>query len=144
MWTISINWHRWLLVNNHISKYNSFILVLYRRYINYVYVCPPPPILAPFYATALLLLHYYYSYYCTTTTLRLLLLLLLLLYYDYYYYYYYITTTTTTTITTRLLLVISNYVYSYSSYAVDERPESNKVYSVLTLRIEIGRITFLF
>ena len=30
LWTISINWHRWLLVNNHISKYNSFILVLYR------------------------------------------------------------------------------------------------------------------
>ena len=29
--------------NNHISKYNSFILVLYRRYINYVSVCPPPP-----------------------------------------------------------------------------------------------------
>ena len=43
LWTMSINWHRWLLVNNHISKYNSFILVLYRRYINYVYVCPPPP-----------------------------------------------------------------------------------------------------
>ena len=43
LWTISINWHRWLLVNNHISKYNSFILVLYRRYINYVSVCPPPP-----------------------------------------------------------------------------------------------------
>ena len=41
LWTISINWHRWLLVNNHISKYNSFILVLYRRYINYVSVCPP-------------------------------------------------------------------------------------------------------
>ena len=41
LWTISINWHRWLLVNNHIPKYNSFILVLYRRYINYVYVCPP-------------------------------------------------------------------------------------------------------
>ena len=43
LWIISINWHRWLLVNNHISKYNSFILVLYRRYINYVSVCPPPP-----------------------------------------------------------------------------------------------------
>ena len=43
LWTISIKWHRWLLVNNHISKYNSFILVLYRRYINYVSVCPPPP-----------------------------------------------------------------------------------------------------
>ena len=41
LWTITINWHRWLLVNNHISKYNSFILVLYRRYINYVSVCPP-------------------------------------------------------------------------------------------------------
>ena len=41
LWTISINWHRWLLLNNHISKYNSFILVLYRRYINYVSVCPP-------------------------------------------------------------------------------------------------------
>ena len=59
LWTISINWHRWLLVNNHISKYNSFILVLYRRYINYVSVCPPPPpppptythFLAPSYAT---------------------------------------------------------------------------------------------
>ena len=35
------NWHRWLLLNNHISKYNSFMLVLYRRYINYVSVCPP-------------------------------------------------------------------------------------------------------
>ena len=43
LWTISINWHRWLLVHNHISKYNLFILVLYWRYINYVYVCPPPP-----------------------------------------------------------------------------------------------------
>ena len=43
LWTISINWHRWLLVNNHISKYSSFILVLYRRYINYVSVCFPPP-----------------------------------------------------------------------------------------------------
>ena len=59
LWTISINWHRWLLVNNHISKYNSFILVLYRRCINYVSVCPPPPppphththFLAPSYAT---------------------------------------------------------------------------------------------
>ena len=38
LWTTSINWHRWLLLNNHISKYNSFILVLYRRYINYVFV----------------------------------------------------------------------------------------------------------
>ena len=58
LWTISINWHRWLLLNNHISKYNSFILVLYRRYINYVSVCPPPPLththlLAPSYATDL-------------------------------------------------------------------------------------------
>ena len=43
VWTISINWHRWLLVNNHISKYNSFILIIYRRYINYVSMCPPPP-----------------------------------------------------------------------------------------------------
>ena len=43
LWTISINWHRWMLVNNHISKYNSFILVLYRRYIIYMSVCPPPP-----------------------------------------------------------------------------------------------------
>ena len=42
LWTISINWHRWLLVNNHISKYNSFIMVLYWRYIHYVSVCPPP------------------------------------------------------------------------------------------------------
>ena len=42
LWTISINWYRWLLLNNHTSKYNSFILVLYRRYINYVSVCPPP------------------------------------------------------------------------------------------------------
>ena len=55
LWTISINWHRWLLLNNHLSKYNSFILVLYRRYINYVSVCPPPPpphthFLAPSYA----------------------------------------------------------------------------------------------
>ena len=57
LWTISINWHRWLLVNNPISKYNSFILVVYQRYINYVSVCPPPPphththFLAPSYAT---------------------------------------------------------------------------------------------
>ena len=43
LWIISINWHRWLLVNNHISKNNTFILVLYRRYINYMSVCPPPP-----------------------------------------------------------------------------------------------------
>ena len=43
--TISINWHRRLLVNNHISKYNSFILVLYRTYINYVCHPPPPPTL---------------------------------------------------------------------------------------------------
>ena len=53
LWTISINWHRWLLLNNHTSKYNSFIMVLYRRYINYVSVCPPPPpphFLAPSYA----------------------------------------------------------------------------------------------
>ena len=48
--------YQWLLVNNHISKYNSFILVFYRRCINYVYVFPPPPththFLAPSYATA--------------------------------------------------------------------------------------------
>ena len=43
LWTISINGHRWLLLNNHTSKYNSFILVLYRRYKNHVSVCPPPP-----------------------------------------------------------------------------------------------------
>ena len=43
LWTISINWHRWLLLNNHTSKYNSFILVLYLRYKNHVSVCPPPP-----------------------------------------------------------------------------------------------------
>ena len=36
LWIISINWHRWLLLNNYISKYSSFILVLYR-------VCVPPP-----------------------------------------------------------------------------------------------------
>ena len=41
LWTISINRHRWLLLNNHTSKYNSFILVLYRRYTNHVSVCPP-------------------------------------------------------------------------------------------------------
>ena len=41
LWTITIKWHRWLLVNNHISNYNLFILVLYRRYINHVSVCPP-------------------------------------------------------------------------------------------------------
>ena len=59
LWTISINWHRWMLVNNHISKYNSYILVLYRRYISYVSGCPPSPppppphthFLAPSYAT---------------------------------------------------------------------------------------------
>ena len=56
LWTISINWHRWLLLNNHISKYSSFILVLYRRYINYVSVCPPPPhFLAPCYATVIII-----------------------------------------------------------------------------------------
>ena len=43
LWTITIKWHRWLSVNNHISNYNSFILVLYRRYINHVSLCPPPP-----------------------------------------------------------------------------------------------------
>ena len=48
LWIISINWHRWLLVNNHIFKYNSFILVLYRRYIKYVSVCPPPPLFGTF------------------------------------------------------------------------------------------------
>ena len=67
LWTISINWHRWLLVNNHTSKYNSFILVLYRRYINYVSVCTPPPppppthththFLAPSYATVCLCMY---------------------------------------------------------------------------------------
>ena len=41
LWTISINWHRWMLLNNHTSKYNSFKLVLYRRYKNHVSVCPP-------------------------------------------------------------------------------------------------------
>ena len=41
LWTITIKWHRWLLLNNHISNYNTFILVLYRRYINHVSVCPP-------------------------------------------------------------------------------------------------------
>ena len=51
LWTISINWHRWLLLNNHTSKYNSFILVLYRRYKNHVSVCPPPHVLAHCYAT---------------------------------------------------------------------------------------------
>ena len=55
LWTISINWHRWLLVNNHIPKYNSFILVLYRRYINYVYVCPPTFWHLP---TPLFIIHY--------------------------------------------------------------------------------------
>ena len=30
-----------MLLNNHITKYNSFILVLYRRYKNHVSVCPP-------------------------------------------------------------------------------------------------------
>ena len=30
-----------MAVNKHISKYNLFILVLYRRYINYVSVCRP-------------------------------------------------------------------------------------------------------
>ena len=44
-----------MLLNNHTSKYNSFILVLYRRYKNHVSVCPPPPhthFLAHCYATA--------------------------------------------------------------------------------------------
>ena len=43
LWTISIKGHRWMLLNNHTSKYNSFKLVLYRRYKNHVSVCPPPP-----------------------------------------------------------------------------------------------------
>ena len=69
LWTISINWHRWLLLNNHISKYNSFILVLYWRYINYVSVCPPH-FLAPSYATVYLqtksysMLFYILTYIC--------------------------------------------------------------------------------
>ena len=77
LWTISINWHRWLLVNNHISKYNSFILVLYRRYINYVSVCPPPPphFLAHSYATntyiltfnLLLIVILFFNYFIITT-----------------------------------------------------------------------------
>ena len=68
LWIISINWHIWLLLNNHISKYNSFILVLYRRYINYVSVCPPPPphththFMAPSYATARYIYIYIYIY----------------------------------------------------------------------------------
>ena len=53
LWTISINWHRWLLLNNHTSKYNSFILVLYRSYKNHVSVCPPPPPPPPLFGTLL-------------------------------------------------------------------------------------------
>ena len=33
-----------MLLNNHTSKYNSFILVLYRRYKNHVSVYPPTPL----------------------------------------------------------------------------------------------------
>ena len=43
-----------MLLNNHTSKYNSFILVLYRRYKNHVSVCPPH-FLAHCYATELVL-----------------------------------------------------------------------------------------
>ena len=62
LWTISINWHRWMLLNNHTSKYNSFTLVLLPNVHNKLRVClnpPPPPthththFLAPSYATAL-------------------------------------------------------------------------------------------
>ena len=68
LWTISINWHRWLLLNNHTSKYNSFILVLYRRYKNHV--SPPPPthththFLAHCYATVCVLLFFVCSLCC--------------------------------------------------------------------------------
>ena len=58
LWTISINWHRWMLVNNHVSKYNLFILVLYRWYINYMSVCPPH-FLAPSYATVYIYIYIY-------------------------------------------------------------------------------------
>ena len=60
LWKISINWHRWLLLNNHISKCNSFILVLYRRYINYVSVCPPPPPTLWYLPTPLLNVYFLY------------------------------------------------------------------------------------
>ena len=61
LWIISINWHRCVLLNYHISKYNSFILVLYRMYINYVSVCPPPPhFLASSYATDIYIYIYIY------------------------------------------------------------------------------------
>ena len=72
VWTISINWHRWLLVNNHTSNYNLFILVLYRRYINYVSVCPPAPhphFLEPSYATA-----YIHTYIHTYTHIYIIFL----------------------------------------------------------------------
>ena len=73
LWTISINWHRWLLLNNHISKCNSFILV-HIRYINYVSVWPPhtpptpPHCLAHSYATDKYIL-YLCMYWCMTTSM---------------------------------------------------------------------------
>ena len=69
LWTISINWHRWLLLNNHTSKYNSFILVLYRRYINHVFVCPPPP--PTFWHLATPLCMYVCMYVCIYVTVNL-------------------------------------------------------------------------
>ena len=42
LWTISINLHRWLLVKKTIYP-NTTPLYWYRRYVNYVSVCPPPP-----------------------------------------------------------------------------------------------------
>ena len=67
LWTISLNWHRWLLVHNHISKYNLFILVLYRRYINYVSVCLAPPLFGTFLRHLYILMKYEYSHlwWCT-------------------------------------------------------------------------------
>ena len=44
-------------VNNHIFNYISFILVLYRRYINLcIYVCPH--VLAPSYATVYIYIYF--------------------------------------------------------------------------------------
>ena len=44
LWTISINWHWWLLVNNHISKYNSFIFNIGSLpKVHKLRVCVPPP-----------------------------------------------------------------------------------------------------
>ena len=43
LWTISLNWHRWLLVNNHIQIQLVYIGSLPKIYKLRVWVPPPPP-----------------------------------------------------------------------------------------------------